>query len=135
MTIHGEWFLMIKLDCVGHIEVQMTIAIVIGECCAHTPARIANFGLLGRIRKCAIAIVAIKCVGSVVANVEVRPAIIIVISYRDTHSPMGIPHSSLPRDIDKRAVMIISVKSIRHTSFPLEQFLPAAAIYEIEIGP
>ena len=104
-----------QVDIVGNEEIQVTIAIVVQKGASRSPASIAFIdqpGLLGNIGKCAISIVAVKNILTVISDEDILKAVVVIVPDGYSTGPSGTYQPSLLRDIGKRSVPIIFVEAI-----------------------
>src|SRR5260370_4982024 len=104
-----------KSNVVRYEEVEMTIAVVIQKSTSGSPSHRPRFpesGLLGHIRKSAVAIIAVEAILSVIGTEDVVEAVIVVIGDTHTVCPTHGSESCLIGHIRKRSVAIILIEAI-----------------------
>ena len=107
-----EFRLVIEFGEIGHVEIQITVVIVVSEGCTHAPlgeapTRIGHSCGFAHFGKRPIAVVAIKLVGTEVGHIQIQVTVIIIIAHRDTAAPGGISQMRLFGNVGESPVTIV----------------------------
>src|SRR5258708_30841882 len=90
----------------------MAVAVVIDEGAAVAPgfARTCDACFLAYVRECAVAVVVIEDVFSVVRDVEIFPAVVVVVADAGALAPSGVRKARFFGDVGEGSVMIIMIE-------------------------
>src|SRR5579859_7222433 len=90
----------------------MAVAVVVYEGAAVAPgfAGACDAGFFADVGKCALAVVAIEDVFSVVGDVEIFPAVVVIVADADSLAPAGVGQAGFVRDIGESTVVIVMVE-------------------------
>ena len=103
----------IELHVIGHVEIQVAIAIVVGKSRVRSPTRVAEASPVRHIGKgTAMTLVVIEDVGSVVGHVQIGIAIIIHVADRSSHAVPRVASAHRLRNIRKSAVTLVAIVGI-----------------------
>src|ERR1700691_352385 len=87
------WMVNVEFDIPGDKQIQLSVSVVITECCSGGPGPNGYARTLSQVCERAISIVVIEPVFSVIRYVKIWPAVIVVIPDRATLSPAVVGNS------------------------------------------
>ena len=102
----------VQFDKVCHIEVQITIVVVVSKRSPHAPfgeapVRIPDARRLANFRESAVPIISIELVRTKAGDVEIGKPVVIVVADSAAAVPARIPQMGPRRDVGERSVTIV----------------------------
>ena len=101
----------IKDDVVGHVEVEIAVAVAVKEGRAGAVLIATHAGCSGRIGK-AVAAIAVEYVGPVVGHIEVWAAVVVDVAHGHATAPTGVADSGFSGDFHKSTVAAVAVERV-----------------------
>ena len=71
-------FVQLVLNIVGHIQIEMTIVVIIRESARSAPTHISNIGLIRYIREGSVSIIPVEAVFSEVGHIQIGMTIVVI---------------------------------------------------------
>ncbi len=126
----------IKVDVVGHDQIELAVAIIVDEGAARAPgfAAARDMRFFADVGERAIAIVVVENVFAVVRNIQIFEAVVVVIAHAHALTPTGVGQAGSCGDIGERAVVIVAVE-VACRSFARWQGFQRRAVDDENVGP
>ena len=105
-------FVWIKFDEVADEQIEMTVAVVVEERAARSPASffLVQAGFARGIGECAVSIVMEEDVAPPERAEQVVPSVVVVVAYANAGLPAGAANSGLLSDVSECAVAIVFIQ-------------------------
>ena len=97
----------IPVNITRNEQIEAAIAVVITKARTCGPITESYASLFGHIRKCAVMIVVIKTVLSIIGHIEIRPAVVVIVTHSHTKAPAVIGHTGLRSYLGKCSVVVV----------------------------
>ena len=111
-----------EVEIGGHIEIDKSISVHVGEGAAGSPVPVAQSGLFGGIDEGAIPFVAVEYVGAEVGQIQIQVAVVVDVGRGTAHAVGGVGHACCGGDIGEGAVPFVAVKLIGRSVFQCHLF-------------
>ncbi len=105
----------IDLNIVGNEQVEQAVAVVIDKRTARAEAIVAGLmqsGLVGDVGECAVAVIAVEPVLSVVGKEEIFEAVVVVVADANTLGPASVREAGFGSHIGECAVAVVVIEAV-----------------------
>src|ERR1700747_1816013 len=105
----------VPVEVASYKEIQLAIVVVVGESSGRRPSTTSHARFLRNVGECAVPVVVIEHILSIVSHIDIRIAVIFIVADGNTHAVVTISdlrQSSLFGNIRKGTVAILPVETV-----------------------
>ena len=124
-----------KVQVLGHVEIEITVPVVVAEASSRAPARQIDAGGLADVAEPARALVPVQDIGAVIGHVEVEVAVPVVVGHRAAHAPTRIADPGRAGIVLKGAVAQVAVEGVGRGRGRVGRAFQPRAVDQVDVEP